>query len=165
MSYQSTIAFSLHQLGTLIWVGGMLFAQAVLSPALKRFLEPLERPPVMLAVFQRFFVLVWLSVVLLWASGLWLFLGLYGGTAGAHVHAMVALAAVMTAVFAYIWFVPYRRLQTALAAGEPAAAGAALARIRVLILVNLLLGLVTALLGSSGPALLAAMAASAAVSP
>jgi uncharacterized membrane protein len=158
MPYQLTIALSLHQLGTLIWVGGMLFAQVALGPALKRVFDPSERLPVMLAVFDRFFVLVWLSVVLLWGSGLWIFLGLYEGVAGAHVHAMAILAAVMTGIFAYVWIVPYRRMKTALAGDEPAVATAALARIRRLILVNLVLGLLTALLGSSGPALMAAVA-------
>jgi len=155
MSYQWPVALSLHQLGVLIWVGGMFFAHFFLRPAASRLLDPPARLPLMLAVFDRFFVFVWISIFLLWASGLWIFLVLSGGKAGMHVHAMMGLAAVMTAIFVFIWFQPYRRMRAAVASLDWAAAGASLASIRRLVATNLTLGLITMVLGVAGPALLA----------
>jgi uncharacterized membrane protein len=155
MSYQWSAALTLHQLGTLIWVGGMFFAHFALRPALGRLFDPTERLPVMMAVFQRFFPYVWGAIVLLWGSGLWIFLGLFGGKAGMHVHAMMGLAAIMTVIFCYIWFMPYRQMRAAMSEEDWPAAGSRLTLIRWLILANLLLGLVTAVLGAAGPALLA----------
>ncbi len=157
MSYQWPLAFSLHQLGTLIWVGGMFFAHFALRPAANKLLAPPERLPLMLAVFDRFFVLVWLAIALLWVSGLWIFLCLSGGKVCAHVHAMMGLAFVLTAIFTLIWFAPYKALGKAVAAQDWPAAGARLALIRRLIATNLTLGILAALLGAAGPTLIAVL--------
>jgi len=155
MLYQWPIALSLHQLGALIWVGGMFFAHFSLRPAATRLLDPPVRLPLMLAVFDRFFPFIWASIAMLWGSGLWLFLVLSHGKAGPHVHAMMGIAAVMTVIFAFIWFQPYKRMKATVAAEKWAAAGISLALIRRLIATNLALGLATAILASAGPALLA----------
>jgi uncharacterized membrane protein len=93
---------------------------------------------------------VWIAVVVLWASGLWIFFGVYGGAMGWHVHAMMGLALLMTLLFAYVYFVPYRALGERVAAADWVAAGQRVAVIRRIILVNLGLGIVTAMLGSAG---------------
>lgn len=157
MSYQWPLALALHQLGSLIWIGGMFFAHFALRPAANAHLAPPERLPLMLAVFDRFFALVWVAIALLWGSGFWIFLGLHQGHAGWHVHAMMTLAAVMTLNFLFIWFRPYRGLAQAVASRDWTLAGVRLGLIRRLILVNLTLGLITALLGAAGPTLLAAL--------
>jgi uncharacterized membrane protein len=113
----------------------------------------------MLAVFKRFFPWVWVAIILLWASGLWVFLGLFGGKAPVHVHVMMGLAAVMTAIFVFVFFVPFRRMASAVGAEDWAAAGERLGLIRKLIVTNLLLGLTTAMIGGAGPQLLALVAA------
>ncbi len=157
MSYQWPLALALHQLGTLIWIGGMVFAHFVLRPAANARLAPPERLPLMLAVFDRFFPLVWLAIALLWGSGLWVFLVLVEAKMGWHVHAMMGLAALMTLIFSFIWFSPYRALGRALAQADWPTAAARLALIRRLITLNMTLGLVTALLGAAGPTLSAAL--------
>ncbi len=157
MSMQWPLALALHQLGTLIWIGGMFFAHFVLRPVANERLAPPERLPLMLAVFDRFFPLVWVAIALLWGSGLWVFLALAGARMGWHVHAMMTLAALMTLIFVYIWFSPYRALARAVAQADWPAAAAHLALIRRLIATNLTLGLVTALLGAAGPTLIAAL--------
>ena len=151
MSYQWALALALHQLGTIIWVGGMFFAHIALRPAAGELLEPSQRLPLMLRVFDRFFRWVWAAIILLWASGLWIFLSLYGGKAGLHVHLMMGVAALMTSLFLVIWFSPYRKMRAAVAAEDWPGAAKCLARIRIIILANLLLGLVTAVLGVAGP--------------
>lgn len=157
MSYQWPLALALHQLGTLIWIGGMLFAHFVLRPAANARLAPPERLPLMLAVFDRFFPLVWIAIALLWGSGLWVFLALAGGKMGWHVHGMMGLAALMTLIFSFIWFFPYRTLGRAVAQADWPAAAVRLGLIRRLIATNLTLGLATALVGAAGPTLTAAL--------
>jgi uncharacterized membrane protein len=150
MTVQLALAIALHQLATVIWVGGMFFAHFALRGSAQRRLDPPQRFPLLLAAFDRFFVWVWIAVLVLWGSGLWMFVGAYGGAMGWHVHAMMAIALVMTVLFAYLYFVPYRALGRLVASEDWVAAGMRVATIRRIILINLVLGLVTAVLGSSG---------------
>ena len=150
MTTQLALAIALHQLATVIWIGGMFFAHFALRQSAQRELDPAQRLPLMLAVFDRFFTWVWGAVIVLWVSGFWIFLGIYSGKMGWHVHAMMLIALIMTALFTYIYFVPYRAMAKHVAAQDWPAAGAVLGRIRLIILINLLLGLTTAALGSAG---------------
>lgn len=144
------LSYALHQLATIVWVGGMFFAHMALRPAASSLLEPPLRLPLMLGVLSRFFPWVWLSVALLWGTGLWIFLGGMGGKAGAHVHLMMTIALLMTLLFVYLWFVPFRHLKAKVASADWPAAAARLARIRQIILTNLILGLITAVAGAAG---------------
>ena len=150
MTQSWALAIALHQLATLVWVGGMFFAHLALRPAVNDLLEPPVRLPLMGAVLGRFFPWVWLSIAVLWGSGLWVLLGVFDGKAQWHVHLMMGLALVMTLLFAYIWFVAFRRLKGAVAARDWPRAGGAMAGIRKIILTNLILGLVTAVAGAGG---------------
>lgn len=150
MTTQLAIAIALHQLATVIWVGGMFFAHFALRQSAQTRLEPPQRLPLLLAVFNRFFVWVWIAVIVLWASGFWIFFGVYDGNMPWYVHVMMGLALVMTALFAYLYFVPYRALGQRVPAQDWAGAAEHLGTIRRIILINLGLGLVTAMLGSAG---------------
>lgn len=150
MSYQWALALAMHQLGTVIWIGGMFFAHVALRPAVGEVLEPPQRLQLMLRVFSRFFYWVWGAIVVLWVSGLWVFLSLYGGKAGLHVHLMMGIAGLMSALFLIIWFLPFRKMKAAVAAEDWPGAARRLKSIRGLMLANLLLGVVTAVLGAAG---------------
>jgi uncharacterized membrane protein len=150
MTMQLALAIALHQLATVVWVGGMFFAHFALRLSAQRTLDPPQRMALMLAVFDRFFSWVWVAVVVLWVSGFWIFSGIYSGKMGWHVHAMMLTALIMSALFFYIYFVPYRAMGKLVSAADWTGAGARLAVIRRIILANLLLGLVTAALGSAG---------------
>jgi uncharacterized membrane protein len=145
------VSAALHQLAAVVWVGGMFFAYLVLRPALAE-LGPSARLGVWRAVFSSFFRWVGASIVVLFATGyVMVFAGWGGfGDVGLHVHLMHGLALVMLAIFGALVHGPWRRLRTARAAGDDAAAGAALGGIRRLVAVNLALGLVTVVLGASG---------------
>jgi len=132
-----------HVMGVVIWVGGMFFAHMVLRPAAMS-LPPPQRLPLLAAAVTRFFAWVAVAIGAILASGVAL-VALRGGwsSAGAGVHAMAALGIVMTLVYVYIVALPFRVLRAGVAAGDWPRAGAAMARIRVLVLVNLVLGLVT----------------------
>ncbi len=145
------VGLAFHTLGAVIWVGGMFFAYVVLRPST----GPLE-PPVRLSlwyrVFSHFFLWVWLSVAALLVSGLAMVFAGFGGFAGVgvYVHAMMTLGTIMIVIFAYVYFVPWRRFRAAVATSDWPAAAKAIDRIRLLVGINLLLGLLTVIVGASG---------------
>jgi uncharacterized membrane protein len=145
------IARFVHVLGAVIWVGGMFFAYVALRPAATTLLEPPQRLPLWQQTFRRFFFWVWLSVVGLLGSGLWM-IALFGGfgAAGLHIHLMFGLGSVMILIFAHVYFVPYRRLTRFVEQKDWKAAGAALGQIRRLVALNLALGLITVAVGTVG---------------
>jgi len=146
------IAFSLHVLAAIVWVGGMFFAYLCLRPAAGEVLEPPARLPLLAAAMRRFFRWVWIAVLLLLATGFGLAFATWCGI-GAwphHVTAMMVLGIVMILVFLHLYFAPFRRLGAALAAGETAAAGGAMSQVRRIVGINLALGLVVSLIAASG---------------
>jgi uncharacterized membrane protein len=146
-----SIGLAIHILAAVVWVGGMFFAYVVLRPVAGEF-EPLPRLTLWRGVFARFFPWVWACVVGLLLSGYGMLLFGLGGFAGAgvHVHLMQALGLVMMALFAHLYFAPWRRLQRALEQGDGTAAAGQLAQIRRIVLINLCLGLITSVIGASG---------------
>jgi len=138
------IARFLHLLGVVIWVGGMFFAYVTLRPAAAALLEPPQRLPLWHATLSRFFTWVWVAVGLIVVSSAWM-LSTLGGMkgVGVYVHIMLAIGVVMMLIFAHVFFAPFKRLSRAVQAKDWAAGGAALAQIRKLVGLNLILGLVT----------------------
>jgi len=137
----------LHVLATVIWVGGMFFAYHCLRPAAATTLEPPQRLALWRGVFGRFFPWVWGSVIVLLLSGQAMAM-MMGGMAAAplHVHVMVGIGYLMAAIYAYVYFIPYVALKRGVVAGDWPAAGAALNRIRIMVHVNLMLGLLNIVL-------------------
>ncbi|MBK9360968.1 MAG: CopD family protein [Rubrivivax sp.] len=140
---------TLHLLSIIVWIGGMVFAHFFLRPAV----APLEAPlrlRLMHDVLGRFFQAVLAASLLTLASGVWML----GRVARQVVQSggsfemplawtiMAVLGVVMVAIFLHIRFVLYRKLDRAVAASAWAAGGAALARIRTWVSINLGLGIV-----------------------
>jgi len=146
------IALLLHVLSVVVWVGGMFFAYVVLRPEAASQLEPPERLALWAGIFRRFFPWVFACIGLILASGFWMIFGFPGGfaAAGIHVHLMLGLGILMMLLFLHVFFAPFKRLKQAVAAADWSAAGRRLAQIRVLIGINLLLGLVTVAIASGG---------------
>lgn len=151
MNLFATVAIGLHILAVIVWVGGMFFAYLCLRPATNP-LEPPERLALWGRGFDRFFPWVWASVVVLLASGYsMIFVVLDGfGSVGLHVHIMQATGLLMMLLFIHLWFAPYGRFKRALGASDLSEAGRNLNQIRLIIAINLALGLVTALVGATG---------------
>jgi uncharacterized membrane protein len=147
----ATIALILHVVSAVVWVGGMFFALIVLRPATAA-LDPGPRLALWLRVFERFFAWVFAAIVLLLASGYAMILGVYAGFSGIglHVHIMQAIGIVMMLLFFHLYFAPWRRFRAALARQDQAAAAVQLGQIRTIVTINLLLGLITVAVGSSG---------------
>jgi uncharacterized membrane protein len=147
----ATIALILHILSAVVWVGGMFFALVVLRPATAT-LEPGARLDLWLRVLERFFVWVFAAIALLLASGYAMIFGVYAGFRGVglHIHIMQVVGIVMMLLFFHLYFAPWRRFKAALARRDQAAAASQLGQIRAIVTINLLLGLVTLAVGSSG---------------
>lgn len=143
---------TLHVLSIIVWVGGMVFAHFFLRPAVAP-LEPPVRLRLMHDVLGRFFKAVLVASPLTLASGVWML----GRVAKQVVQSggrfemplawtlMAVLGVVMLAIFMHIRFALFRRLGRAVAASEWAAGGAALARIRTWVSINLGLGVLVLL--------------------
>lgn len=121
-------------------------------PAAAQRLEGPERLALLRAVFARFFPVVWVCVALLLITGYYMTFAAFGGFAGAgvHIHIMHALGLLMTAIFAHVWFAPWRRFRRAVDAVEREAAATELGRIRRLVGLNLVLGLIVVVIASGG---------------
>ena len=131
----------LHVLAAVIWVGGMFFAYVALRPAAAETLEPPARLKLWAATFRRFFPWVWAAVVVILGSGFHM-LGMLGRTP-VYVITMLLLGVVMAVIYFYVYFSPFAELKSGCERQDWKAAGAALSRIRVLVGVNLTLGLLT----------------------
>ena len=148
-----SIAFTLHLLAAVIWVGGMFFAHMVLRPSAVDKLEPPQRLPLWVAVFGRFFFWVWIAVITILLSGYWMLFDVFGGLLGLkamYIQIMHVIGLIMSAIYAYIFFVPYQHLKTAVAAKEFPTGGALMNKIRLLVTTNLILGLMTIIVASGG---------------
>lgn len=135
-----SIALFLHVMAAVIWVGGMFFAYVAVRPAAIEVLQPPQRLQLWLGIFRRFFPWVWAAVVLLLATGFFM-MGKMGAIP-AFVHIMALIGVAMSVIFVYLYFVPFGRLRRAVAGEDWKAGGAALNQIRILIAINLTLGLV-----------------------
>ncbi|MDB6446208.1 CopD family protein [Pseudomonas sp. 21TX0197] len=145
--------YTLHLLAALVWVGGMFFAWMILRPAAMTALEGPARLGLWVEVFQRFFVWVWIAVVLLPISGTGLIHMRFAGfeTAPRYVQVMMGLYVVMTALFIRIQALQLPPLRKAVAAQDWPAGAAALGKIRRLVGINLLIGLLVVAIGAARP--------------
>tara|TARA_R110002096_G_scaffold227775_6_gene417159 strand:+ start:3640 stop:4098 length:459 start_codon:yes stop_codon:yes gene_type:complete len=145
------IMTGLHALAAVVWVGGMFFAYMALRPSVGSLSAP-DRVALWAGVFGKFFPWVWMTVVILLASGFWIILVEWGGfaAAGIHVHTMLLLGLIMMALFSHLYFAPFRRLRAAVAANDTPAAAKQIGTIRIIVATNLVLGLITVAIGASG---------------
>lgn len=146
-----TALLMVHLLATVVWVGGMFFAHMALRPAAAELLPPAQRLPLLKGVLDRFFRWVWLAIVSILASGYWIFIVIWKAQAALHVHLMQGSGLLMVCLFCFIYFVPYRRMGEALRADDLPAAAGAMATIRRIIGINLMLGIATIVLAKSLP--------------
>ena len=147
-----SISIALHILSAVIWVGGMFFAYMALRPAAVAVLEPPLRLKLWVESFKRFFLWVWLSVILIMATGYWMVFAVFGGfdAIGLHIHLMHGIGIVMVLIYLHVFFAPYRRLRLALVIEDYAEGGRRLGQIRTLVGLNLTLGLCVIAIASAG---------------
>lgn len=143
---------TLHLLAIIVWIGGMVFAHFFLRPSLGVF-EPAVRVRLMHAVLGRFFSAVLAAIAVTLVSGLWMIGNVAKQVvqAGGHFSmplewtVMATLGIVMMLIFGHIRFSLYKRLSRAAQAADWSAGAAALAQIRLWVVINLGLGVLIVL--------------------
>jgi uncharacterized membrane protein len=126
----------LHLGAGIVWMGGMALVILALRPVAIQQLQPPKRLALMTGVLSRFFVMVWISIVLILASGFWMLSMTDMKLAPRGWHAMSGLGVLMCLIFAHIWFAPFRRLKAAVASEDWPTAGKALGQIHPMVLTN-----------------------------
>jgi uncharacterized membrane protein len=143
---------TIHLLSIIVWIGGMVFAQLFLHPAVATLEVPV-RLRLMQDVLGRFFQAVLAASLLTLASGLWML----GRVAKQVVQSggsfemplawtvMALLGVAMVAIFMRIRFSLYKKFSRAVTESEWDAGSAAFAQIRTWISINLGLSVVVLL--------------------
>ncbi len=99
----------LHLFFATLWVGGMIYTLFFLRPSLKRISES-QKSDFIKNVYGRFFLAVWLSILILFLTGM----GLWHGyrrdfSTNFLFHLKLFLFAIMVLNLAYIYFFLYRK--------------------------------------------------------
>jgi uncharacterized membrane protein len=142
------LVLALHLVAMATWVGGMAYTLLVLRPSLA-VLDPTARRALHGQTGRKFFLIVWHAMPLMLLTGWAMVFGVYGGFANLPitVNIMHVLGLVMAALFLVLFFGPWKQFRTAV--GAEAAVEAA-GRMRRLIGVNLVLGVLTVIVASLG---------------
>jgi uncharacterized membrane protein len=145
------LLLAIHLLAAVFWIGGMAFAYTVLRPAAGP-LDPAVRLPLWRRVFARFLPFVGVSIVALLASGLAMTFLVFDRTAGApaYVDLMATIGIVMMLLFLHLIFAPWRRFREAVDRAALPEAARSLNQIRIIVGINLLLGVLTIVVGATG---------------
>ena len=147
----NTLTYVLHLLCAVIWVGGMFFAWMILRPAAVDTLQAPARLGLWNDVLSRFFRWVWLAVVILPVTGFAMLHLRQQGIENApqYVQVMFGLYLVMLSLFLRIHLLFLPGLKQAVTSENWPEGGAVLARIRRLVGINLLIGLLLVSLAAS----------------
>lgn len=141
------VLLGLHILSAVVWVGGMFFAHQMVRPSV----VPLD-PPLRLSLWRRifahFFPWVWAASILLLVTG-GAMEGL--GIEGRYVTIMMTLGIIMVLAFLHLYFAPWKRFRRAVDAQDFTRAAEQLTQIRWIVELNLVLGLITVVIGATGP--------------
>ncbi|MBF0444467.1 MAG: hypothetical protein HQL68_02680 [Magnetococcales bacterium] len=147
MSFLLTV----HFIAALIWVGGMFFTHFVLRPSAE-FLSLPDKINLWSRVLRRFLAMIWLSIVLLPVSGYWMVFSYLGGwdDLGLHVYIMQVVGWIMIVIFVYVYLGPYKEMKIRVKEELFPEAGMFMLKIRRLVGVNLLLGIVNVVTAVTG---------------
>lgn len=138
----------IHLIAAILWMGGMAFMLVALRPALLAQLEPQPRARLMAEVMRRFFAVVAVSVLALFATGGSLYAAAFRAAREATGVGMVPLGwnlmavigVVMMLIFGHIYFAGFSKFKRHVAAGTWPLAAKAAAQIHTLVVTNFVLG-------------------------
>jgi uncharacterized membrane protein len=139
MTYK--IMLMLHTMAVTVWIGGMVFAHFCLRPAAIGQLAPPQRIPLLHDALTRFFNIVAGAASVVLVSGLSMMLMAGLKYAPLVWHIMAGLGVLMMAIFGHLRFGPYRRLSRCVTAADWPAAARQLEQIRLLVIINMGIGL------------------------
>lgn len=136
------IAITAHVLAVIVWIGGMFFGFVALRPAMKG-METLAAARFWCALLARFLPWVWAAIVVLLASGTYMVFNGFGGFAQLpwFVQFMMGIGIFMMMLTGHVTFSAFKKLKRAVAGNDEALAKKAMHQIRIVMDVNLVLGL------------------------
>ncbi len=140
-----------HVISVVVWVGGMFFAYMALRPVAAERLEPPQRLRLWEGVFSKFFPWVWTAVALILFTGMAMLM--MAGKPAMYMMLMATTGILMMLLFAHIYFALFLKLKRAVAAEDWPVGGLVLGKIRKMVGLNLILGLVTVTIATLGPLL------------
>ena len=134
----------LHLIAGIVWMGGMTFMLFALRPAALDTLEAQPRAVLMGQVWKRFYAGVLVSVVVLFATGTYLYtqtfraarLATGEGSVPLGWNIMLVLGVTMMLIFGHIYFAGFKKYKRALASGEWPVAAKAAGLIHTMTLIN-----------------------------
>lgn len=137
-----------HLVAAIVWMGGMAFMLMALRPAATALLQLPERMLLMGAVWRRFFPMVMVSIVVLFATGTNLYTTTFRamkiangqGSVPVGWNVMLVLGLLMMLIFGHIYFSGYAKFKRAQAVQGWQLASQSVAQIHTLMMVNFLLG-------------------------
>ena len=130
----------LHIAAAIVWLGGMTLMVFAVRPTAIAQLQPPQRIPLLAGVLARFFLMVWVCIAVLLATGLTTLLQIGMKNAPLGMHLMLGIGSVMMAIFGHLYFAPFQRLLRAVAAQDWPVGGTQLAQIHKLVVTNVCLG-------------------------
>lgn len=138
----------LHLIAAIVWMGGMTFMLIALRPATLAVMDAQPRARLMDQVWQRFFAAVLIAIVVLLATGGYMFGGAMKAAREATGHAVVplgwtimtALGSLMFLIFGHIYFAGFKKFRRAVAGMQWPLAAKAAEQIHLLVVVNFVLG-------------------------
>jgi uncharacterized membrane protein len=125
-----------HLAAAIVWIGGMALMIWAIRPVAIAQLEPVQRLPLLAGILARFFKIVGLCVLLLLTTGGLMLMGVDMRMAPKGWHAMLGIGLLMCLIFGHLYFGPFRKLKLALGQDDLPNAGAQLAKIHRLVLIN-----------------------------
>jgi uncharacterized membrane protein len=116
----------LHLMAGIVWMGGMTLMLFALRPAAMASMEAQPRAVLMGQVWQRFYVWVLVSVVVLFGTGTHLYTSTFraarlatgSGSVPLGWNVMLVLGITMMLVFGHIFFAGFKKYKRAIAAGQ-----------------------------------------------
>lgn len=140
------VLLAVHLLSAVIWVGGGFYAIVVLRPALA-LLDAGPRLQVQMQTLKKLFFYIWHAMPLMILTGWGMVFLAWGGFAALplSINAMQGLGILMALIFAYTFFDPWKRVQHAVRPTPEM-----VTRVRNLVTLNVILGVVTITAGALG---------------
>jgi uncharacterized membrane protein len=136
------IAITLHLLAVIVWIGGMFFGFAAVRPTLKG-MDTLAAARLWAGLLGRFLPWVWGAIVVILATGVYMVFNSFDGFGQLpwFVQFMMGVGLIMMALTGHVSFAPFKRLKRAVAGNDEALAAKAMRQIRLIMAVNLVLGI------------------------
>ena len=146
-----SIAFTLHTLAVIVWLGGLFLLCVVFQPS-TREVDTKTAMSLWHGMLSRFFAWAWISLLLTLATGIGMVFLKFGGFSDIPILHQVnrAIGIPAIALYGYLYFGPWQRFRRAMSRHDLTAAQKDIARVRVVMAVILTLGLVASAVSAAG---------------